>query len=127
MSNKTKAREIIINILKEADQPISVKDIETQLNILGLNIWTSTIYRILNKLEKENIIFKSYINESNSKLFVLVKNKHIHYAICLNCDKMLIINRCPMILDAIEENLRFNITGHKLEFYGYCEDCKLIE
>ena len=32
-----------------------------------------------------------------------------------------------MILDAIEENLRFNITGHKLEFYGYCEDCKLIE
>ena len=57
MSNKTKAREIIINILKEADQPISVKDIETQLNILGLNIWTSTIYRILNKLEKENIIF----------------------------------------------------------------------
>lgn len=129
MANKTKASKAVMEVLKTSLEPLSAKNILNELHKQNINACLSTVYRILLKFEKEEIVVKSYLNDSNNKFFELNNNEHKHYAICLLCDKMTGIKICPVysIHENIEENFNFEVTNHKLEIYGYCKDCKIYQ
>jgi Fur family transcriptional regulator, ferric uptake regulator len=127
MANNTKARKGVMDILKNQSKPISAKDILKELYNQDITVCLSTVYRILSKFEEEKILVKSYLKDSNNKFFELVNDEHKHYAICLMCDNMAGISVCPVnsIKGNIKESLSFEVTGHKLEIYGYCKDCNV--
>ncbi|MPN45848.1 hypothetical protein SDC9_193423 [bioreactor metagenome] len=54
--------------------------------------------------------------------------KHKHYAVCINCHKIIKMDNCPMenFTPELEEN-GFRVVGHNLEIYGYCKDCDHLE
>ena len=45
--------------------------------------------------------------------------------ICVKCKKMIPIDDCPVkeLEKIIADKTGFNITGHKFELYGECENC----
>jgi len=122
---KTKQRQSVLSILQNSDVPLSAADIYSEMEKGGEKAWMSTIYRILELFIKHDMVIKTNILNHDVAVYELNRFEHKHYAVCLNCHRMISMDSCPM--DEFIPNLEdkdFRILGHKLEIFGYCKDCK---
>jgi Fur family ferric uptake transcriptional regulator len=122
----TKQRASILKVLTESEQPVSAEEVFLALQRLSVNANLSTVYRILESLASKGIVLKTSIGSDTKALFEMNSSVHKHRMICINCRKMTSVEDCP--LDEYEKMLMdrtgFDVTGHKLEIYGYCEKCR---
>ena len=126
---KTRQRIDIFKVLYGNDQPLSAAEIYNTLNLEhpGESYAFSTVYRNLLAFEKAGIVVKSVLSTEDNAVYELKQATHRHYAVCLMCHIKIPIKTCPLhdISEHIEESLPdFQITGHQLEIYGYCKECK---
>ena len=121
---KTKQRKSVYSILVRASLPISAPEIYNQVQNEDSSIWLSTVYRILDYFVSEGLAVKTTVLDSSMAYYELNSNKHKHYAVCVNCRKVIELVNCPMekFEPQIAEN-DFRVLGHKVEMYGYCKDC----
>lgn len=127
----TRQRKAVYEILHEAAQPLSA--IQIYQNIINSNhagadagsYAISTIYRILAAFEEKNMVSKTSWMGDGTVVYELNRGDHTHYAVCLECRKRVQLQSCPFThLHLEQETNDFVVTGHKLELYGYCSDCK---
>jgi Fur family ferric uptake transcriptional regulator len=121
---KTKQRKCVLSVLEQAKKPLSAMEICNLIEKEDGSVWLSTVYRVLELFVKENVAVKTVITDSEKALYELNRNEHKHYAVCLNCHKVVEIDFCP--LESFAPHLLdsdFQILGHKLEMYGYCKEC----
>ena len=123
----TKQRKDVYHVLTAAKEPLSAQEIYNR--ILRQDAHTgyavSTIYRILSALEEKNLVLKSKLMDADTALYEWNKGEHQHYAICLNCHKKIPLKSCPMEhLHLPVNEVEFEVTGHRMEIYGYCKDCR---
>ena len=134
----TKQRKCVYDVLTEAKEPLNAHQI---YNIVMKNLngqepddagagsyAVSTIYRILGAFEEKHLVSKSNWMDSGTFVYELERGEHTHYAVCLSCRKHIPLHVCPfehMHMPEAEE--AFKITGHKLELYGYCGDCQVLQ
>jgi Fur family transcriptional regulator, ferric uptake regulator len=125
----TNQRKAVYDILKDADTPLSAEEIYFKYVEDDQSISLSTIYRILELFNDKKMVIKSHIIDSQKATFLLNKHEHKHYLICLLCKKIAEIDGCPFIdyENTLEKNSAWKVTGHKLELFGYCPDCKLAQ
>ncbi|NLV77180.1 MAG: transcriptional repressor [Tissierellia bacterium] len=123
---KTKQRNILLNILKEEEEPLTAEEIFIKARERDKYINLSTIYRTLNIFISKDIAIKLNLEKENKSMFQLNMMDHQHHIRCISCNKKIRIDKCPIIGYEyfIEENTNFHIIGHKLELYGYCSKCK---
>ncbi len=120
---KTKQRECVLAVLGRAGSPLSAMEICAQASG-ACPIWLSTVYRILELFVKEGVAVKTALPDGETALYGLGRSRHRHYAVCLNCRKIMEMENCP--LEKFEPEFTdagFRVLGHKLEMYGYCRDC----
>lgn len=121
----TKQKKLILSILKEADRPMSINEIYSQLVQQLPNIAKSTIYRNIDILLDQNLIDKYHLNDS--EIFYRIKadrNEHKHFVICDDCKKVFDLPTCP--IHALENALGeegFIITEHQIQISGICKSC----
>ena len=123
----TKQRKCVYDILKTAHEPLSA--VQIYQHILqqeeDVTYAVSTVYRILSAFEEKSIVLKDMRAGDGNGVYELNRGGHTHYAVCLECHKRIPLKSCPfahMHLDAGAGD--FQITGHKLELYGYCKECR---
>jgi len=121
---KTRQRESVISVLLNAEKPLSAMDICSKIEKNGDIACLSTVYRILELFIKKGIVVKTNIMNSEMAVYELSNSKHKHYAVCINCHKMIPMDNCPMekFVPELEDD-EFHIVGHNLEIYGFCKDC----
>jgi Fur family ferric uptake transcriptional regulator len=123
----TKRRNSILEVLAAQAQPVTADQVflELQKNDVAINI--STVYRILETLVSKGLISKSTIIGENKSLFEINQREHKHHFICVSCRQMFPVNDCPFEQygELLQSKMGFNVTGHKLEIYGYCPQCQL--
>lgn len=121
----TKSRQAVLEILEKTEVPLSAEDIFLCIKQSGRSVNLSTVYRILELMESMQLVEKTVINDGRAR-FTLMENGHTHHLICTRCHRMVSIDSCP--LKALESDIsretQFDITGHKLEVYGLCPDCR---
>lgn len=124
---KTKQRNILLDILKEEEEPLTAEEIYAKAREKEELINLSTIYRTLNIFVSKGIAIKLNLDKENKSMFQLNVVDHQHYIICISCNKRMGIDSCPILGYEyfIEESTDFHIIGHKLELYGYCPKCKV--
>lgn len=119
----TKQRKDVYSILIQAKEPLSAVQIYHKINIKQEESYAvSTIYRILAVFEKQGLVTKTAWMGDNTVVYELNRGEHTHYAICLECHKRIPLSACPFAKIPIKTK-DFEVTGHKLELYGYCKDC----
>jgi Fe2+ or Zn2+ uptake regulation protein len=121
----TKQKQLILSILKEADQPMSINEIHSQIVLQLPKIAKSTIYRNIDSLLKLNLIDKYHFNDN--EVFYRIKadqNEHKHFVVCDECKKIFDLPSCPIhaLEDAMEEE-GFIIKEHQILITGICKDC----
>lgn len=121
----TKHRVSILEILKKSPQPISAEDIFLKLKAKEISINLSSVYRILDTFVENELAVKSSVDGCDMNLFEASHTEHLHHFICQGCRKMVLISGCPLesYEKLLQDKLGCQITGHKLEIYGYCKDC----
>lgn len=122
----TKHRNAILEVLENNDQPITAEHIFLELKEKKTSINLSSVYRILESLVSKGLVIKSNITGDNKASYELKRLEHKHHLICSGCKKMFSVDGCP--LEEYEKQLKakmdFDITGHKLEIFGFCKECK---
>ena len=126
---KTRQRVDIYKVLYDAGIPLSAAEIYGKLlESSPKEMYAfSTIYRNLLAFEKAGIVIKSVLSTQDNAVYELKQGTHRHYAVCVLCKKKIPINACPIheISHDLEKSLPdFEVTGHQLEIYGYCSECK---
>lgn len=121
---KTKQRTKLLEILQEANEPLTASQLHALYQRVDPDAWLSTTYRTLEMLTRHSIVNKFISQENGAALYELNVHGHRHYAVCKGCHKMWDINECPMKdLKVSTGEVDFHVTGHSLEVYGYCSDC----
>jgi Fur family ferric uptake transcriptional regulator len=121
---KTKQREAVLEILAHAAAPLSAQDIGMQLEKEEQAVWLSTVYRILEMFTEKGIAVRTSVPGSDMTYYELKSPTHRHYAVCVDCHKIVALDNCPMA--EFEPQLSdgdFRVLGHRIEMYGYCKDC----
>jgi Fur family ferric uptake transcriptional regulator len=122
----TKRRNLILEILASLEQPVAVDQLFWELKKNDISINLSTVYRILEALVSKHLITKTNISGENKTHFELDRPEHRHHFICTGCKQMFWIDDCPLedYCTSFQTKSGFNVTGHKLEIYGYCSKCQ---
>lgn len=122
---KTRQRACVYSVLEQADAPLSAAEIYRRIGQTGSAISLSTVYRILEFFAREHVAVKTTIPDCDMAVYTFNRNQHKHYAVCMNCHKVIELENCPLenFVPELAED-KFHVTGHRLELYGYCKDCE---
>lgn len=120
----TKQKELILDIIKNEKKEFTIKDI---FNKLKGNVGLTTIYRLVEELEKENLLSKS-INESNKAYYQYLEKcdeENHFYLKCNNCKKMIHIdcNCIEELSNHIKNEHCFKLNKEKIIINGLCSNC----
>lgn len=122
----TRQREQVRDILLAADRPLRAADIYEQWRTAGNQVSLSTIYRILEAFEKAGTVERSMMPGDETAFYKWreADGEHRHYATCLICHRQIPLEGCPIgEMKLPTETPGFTITGHRIELFGYCEEC----
>lgn len=123
----TRQRNLVLDVLKDCDVPLTAEQVFVRAREADGLINLSTVYRILDTFVSKGVALKADITDDSKSMFELNRKEHKHHLICLSCKKVIsIAGDCPIhILEkSLEGKTDFDITGHKLEIFGYCPKCK---
>lgn len=122
----TPARVQVLQPLLTQQEVLSADEVFEKLLQGGAKLNFSTVYRILESFTEKKLTEKVLLPQSRKYGFLVYTLSHTHHLICLGCHKVVNIDGCP--LHGFEEDLarksHFQIVGHYLELYGYCEECR---
>lgn len=122
----TKQRKAVYEVLWNASEPLNAVQIYNLVEKSeDATYAVSTIYRILSAFEEKNLVSKTTWMGDGTVVYELNRGEHTHYAVCLECHKRIALQSCPFAHAHMEQETGdFTVTGHKLELYGYCKECK---
>jgi len=121
----TKHRNAILLFLEQFQHPMTAEELYISLREKTASINLSTVYRTLDTFVSKNLVIKSTMDDGKAR-YELNHHEHKHHLFCVGCHKVISIEDCPMgeLQEIIKKKMDFDVTGHKLEIYGYCHNCK---
>lgn len=124
----TKQRGVILDFLRQASTHTTAKDILSHLKSQNIKISSATVYRTLEKLEKEGVVRKMALGDGLSACYQYTEGAscqgHFHLK-CIECGEL--IHLSCQFLDEMEKHILgehgFTISSGKTVIYGRCEKC----
>ena len=121
----TEVREAILVLFYASKKPFSCQDIQKHFKQKKISANKTTVYRELEFLKKKKIIEEFQLDDKVKRYEVI--SDHHHHTVCIKCKKI----DCVKLKDdlykqeaEIENNKKFKIINHSLEFYGICHKCQ---
>jgi Fur family transcriptional regulator, ferric uptake regulator len=114
----SRQRRSILELLWEAQEHLSARQIYDRLNQQGKEIGHTSVYQNLEALSQQGII--ECVERSDGRLYGHVSDSHSHIN-CLDTDQILDIRiELPQdFVAAIEQQTGMKITDYRIDFYGY--------
>lgn len=114
----SRQRRLILELLWQAQEHLSARDIYDRLNQQGKAIGHTSVYQNLEALSRENII--ECVERSDGRLYGHISDSHSHVH-CLDTDQILDlhIELPPELLTLVEQKTGVKITDYQINFYGY--------
>ena len=127
----TKQRSVILELLKESSAHTTVKDILLRLEEKGITVSTATVYRALEKFEKEGLVRKMSFGDGIGACYQYMGDGscHGHFHLkCTECGELIHLS-CDF-LDKMEKHIydehSFTISSGRTVIYGKCAKCSNI-
>jgi len=121
----TRHRNAILLLLEQSEHPMTAEELYIAIREKIASINLSTVYRTLDTFVSKNLVIKSTMDDGKAR-YELNHHEHKHHLFCVGCHKVISFEDCPMgeLQENLKKKLDFDVTGHKLEIYGYCHNCK---
>ena len=123
-SYNTKQKEHILDIIKKQEKEFTIKDI---YNDTKQSVGLTTIYRLIDKLMKENKVSKTITKDNQTYYYYLKEcgNTNHFYLKCSNCSRLEHID-CDCIKELkehITKNHQFKPNTDFIIINGICAKC----
>ncbi|KJH73315.1 Fur family transcriptional regulator [Aliterella atlantica] len=114
----SRQRRFILELLWQAKEHLSAREIYDRLNQQGKEIGHTSVYQNLEALSSQNII--ECIERSDGRLYGNISDSHSHVN-CLDTNQILDVEvKLPEeLLQQIEEQTGVKITDYTVNFFGY--------
>ena len=118
----TEQRKSMATLFAGAEGYLSPKDVYDYMKIPYPGVSFDTVYRNLRLLSEMGVLEQFYFNEGLKFRASCLKHHH-HHLICMNCEKTMTFDFCPMkFMSTLPGN--YEIVQHRFEVFGTCPDCK---
>lgn len=116
----SKQRRFILELLWQAQEHLSAREIYDRLNRVGKKIGHTSVYQNLEALTDKGVI--ECIERSDGRLYGNISDPHSHVN-CLDTQQILDVHVTlpPDLLRQIEAQTGVKITGYSIDFFGYRE------
>lgn len=118
---KTRQRQVIENMLKQADRPLLPKELLRQAQQSLPQLGIATVFRTLKKLVDEGEA-KVVCLSGDSPRYERSDLAHHHHFKCQECESVFEINGCPGHLEQLLPK-DFQLTDHEITLFGRCANC----
>jgi len=122
--NRSRQREAILEIIKSTAKHLTAKEVFQDVRKTIPKISLGTVYRNINLLKELGEIREIVYGNKESRLDGMTEEHH-HFH-CYSCGDL--FNIYASISKEIEETINKEqgliVTDHKIEFYGYCNQCQ---
>uniref|UniRef100_A0A832H9L4 Transcriptional repressor n=1 Tax=Oscillatoriales cyanobacterium SpSt-402 TaxID=2282168 RepID=A0A832H9L4_9CYAN len=114
----SRQRRYILELLWDAQEHLSAREIYDRLNQQGKDIGHTSVYQNLEALSGQGII--ECIERSDGRLYGNISDSHSHVN-CLDTNQILDVHvELPAsIIQQIEEQTGVRITDYHIDFFGY--------
>lgn len=114
----SRQRRFILELLWQAQEHLSAREIYNRLNLQGKNIGHTSVYQNLEALSAQGII--ECIERSDGRLYGNISDSHSHVN-CLDTNQILDVHvEIPSeLIQQIEQQTGVKITDYSINFYGY--------
>jgi Fe2+ or Zn2+ uptake regulation protein len=122
----TRARKAILAVLEQTALPITAADVHARLAKARTAADLVTVYRNLAMLQELGLVNAVGFHEGQMRYEVRHGRAHHHHIQCRGCGEIADLMLCPLkkLTQLIEEQTRFSVDGHTLEFFGWCPQCR---
>ncbi|MFC5451918.1 Fur family transcriptional regulator [Paenibacillus aestuarii] len=119
----TDQRRLLAEIFAKTEGYLSPKFVYDQMAVHYPSVSFDTVYRNLRLLSEMGALEQFYFMEGGLKFRMSCVDHHHHHLICMNCEKTLTFEYCPMD-HALQLPGNFKIVNHRFEVYGVCDECQ---
>jgi Fur family ferric uptake transcriptional regulator len=113
----SRQRRFILELLWQANEHLSAREIYDRLNQQGKEIGHTSVYQNLEALSEHGII--ECLERSDGRLYGNISDIHSHIN-CLDTQQILDVHiDLPLtLLEQIEKDMGVQITSYRIDFYG---------
>lgn len=124
---KTPLLESVLQLLSEAQKPLSVPSIQAQLADKNLSPNKTTLYRMLEKLNQSDQVEVLLLDPKVT--YYELKTHHHHHFCCESCDSIECVTdpELESQIHKLEHQLEqsgLKINHHQFSFSGCCQHCQ---
>jgi Fur family ferric uptake transcriptional regulator len=114
----SRQRRFILELLWQAQEHLSAREIYDRLNHLGKDIGHTSVYQNLEALSQQGII--ECVDRCDGRLYGHISDSHSHVN-CLDTQQIMDIHVSlpPDLIAQIELQTGVKITDYRIDFYGY--------
>ncbi|MEB3122387.1 MAG: Fur family transcriptional regulator [Snowella sp.] len=116
----SRQRRFILELLWQAKEHLSAREIYDRLNQAGKDIGHTSVYQNLEALSGQGII--ECLERCDGRLYGHISDSHSHIN-CLDTQQIIDVHieLPPELLQQIEKKTGVKITDYRINFYGYKE------
>jgi Fur family ferric uptake transcriptional regulator len=114
----SRQRRYILELLWQAREHLSAREIYDRLNLQGKNIGHTSVYQNLEALSGQGII--ECVERCDGRLYGNISDSHSHIN-CLDTQQIMDVHieLPPELIKEIEASTGVKITDYRIDFYGY--------
>lgn len=122
----TRQRDIITAEFLKTEGHVTAEEFYRQINKKHKNIGSTTVYRTLKLLAKSGLAAEQVFADNLTRYEPLSDEEHHDHLICQKCGSITEFedSKLENMQIKIADELGFEIITHKMEFYGYCSNCR---
>ena len=122
----TTARLTILEVLCQHEDHLTSTELLTLVQERDETIGRASVFRTLDLLTELAIIRPTYLRPNTPHYIVMPESGHHAHIVCTQCNQVTELDDCAVDGLLHDWGLRHNveITGHVLELYGQCEQCR---
>lgn len=123
----TSQRDDIAKIFFAASGHFSVEDLHVAVKKVNPRVGYATVYRTLKLLKECGLAAERHFDDGQARYEPAEEEAHHHdHIICERCGKIVEFEepRIELLQEETAKRLGFQITGHKMELYGLCRECR---
>jgi Fur family transcriptional regulator, ferric uptake regulator len=120
------ARRAVLQLLDSQTCALSAVEIEDALRAGKRPVARASIYRILDELERLNLIHKVDVGQAMTRYEPLRGGaEHHHHLVCDNCGTVIPFTdtRLERAIQELSRRVPMRVAEHEIVLHGECEDC----
>jgi Fur family ferric uptake transcriptional regulator len=125
----TRQRDIIADEFLKSREHVTAEELYRKVGKKHRNIGFTTVYRTLKLLAKSGLATERVFADNLTRYEPFSAEHHHDHLICINCGSITEFEdlKLERLQEKIAGTFGFQTVTHKMEFYGYCRNCRRKE